>query len=277
MTLLNNFHPRALAAAFAAIDAEAQVERTRQPGVERRAAVALLTVAVCLLMIHYLKFATSFEAFLNWVGRQTGDPGFYDTLRHGRWYELYTELWWGAVHLLGYVVLPALVIRFILRKRVRDFGLHWGETARYAGWYLLLATPIIGFAFLASYRQDFLEHYPFYRLAFRSGFDLLAWEVIYLLQFAFLEFFFRGFFLHACKPAFGANAVFVMVVPYLMIHFAKPWLEASGAILFGLFLGVLALRSRSIWGGTLVHMSVALSMDLLALMQTGHLPGRWWP
>jgi hypothetical protein len=24
-------------------------------------------------------------------------------------------------------------------------------------------------------------------------------------------------------------------------------------------------------------MSVALSMDLLALMQTGHLPGRWWP
>jgi len=24
-------------------------------------------------------------------------------------------------------------------------------------------------------------------------------------------------------------------------------------------------------------MSVALSMDLLALMQTGHLPARWWP
>ena len=40
-----------------------------------------------------------------------------------------------------------------------------------------------------------------------------------------------------------------MIVPYLMIHFAKPWLEASGAILFGLLLGVLALRSRSIWGG----------------------------
>jgi len=274
---LNKLHPRNLAAAFAAIDAEAQAERARHPGSERRAAVALLTVAICLLLIHYLKFATSFEAFLDWVGRQSGDPGLYRHLRHGRWYELYTELWWGAVHLLGYVVLPALVIRFILRERVRDFGLHWGETARYAGWYLLLAAPIIGFAFLASYRQDFLEHYPFYRLAFRSGFDLLAWEVVYLLQFAFLEFFFRGFFLHACKPALGANAVFVMVVPYLMIHFAKPWLEASGAILFGLFLGVLALRSRSIWGGTLVHMSVALSMDLLALMQTGHLPERWWP
>jgi membrane protease YdiL (CAAX protease family) len=277
MTLLYNLHPRALAAALAAIDDEARAECARSPGAERRAAVALLSVAVCLLMIHYLKFATSFEAVLAWVGRQAGDPGFLPEARHGRYYALYTELWWGAVHLLGYVALPALVIRCILRERVRDFGLHWNDTARYAGWYVLLAAPIIGFAFLVSYRQDFLEHYPFYRLAFRSGFDLLAWELIYLLQFAFLEFFFRGFFLHACKPAFGANAVFVMVVPYLMIHFAKPWLEASGAILFGLFLGLLALRSRSIWGGTLVHMSVALSMDLLALMQTGHLPGRWWP
>ena len=155
---MNKLHPRALAAAFAAIDAEAQAERARHPGSERRAAVALLTVAVCLLLIHYLKFATSFEAFLDWVGRQTGDPGLYRHLRHGRWYELYTELWWGAVHLLGYVVLPALVIRFMPRERVRDFGLHWGETARYAGWYLLLAAPIIGFAFLASYRQDFLDH-----------------------------------------------------------------------------------------------------------------------
>ena len=239
--------------------------------------MALLTVAVCLLLIHYLKFATSFEAALAWFGEQTGTPGLLGDAMRGRFYALYTELWWGAVHLLGYVVLPVLVIRLVLRERVRDFGLHWNDTARYAGWYLLLATPIIGFAFLASYRQDFLEHYPFYRLAFRSGFDLIAWEVIYLLQFAFLEFFFRGFFLHACKPAFGANAVFVMVVPYLMIHFAKPWLEASGAILFGLFLGILALRSRSIWGGALVHMSVALSMDLLALMRTGHLPEHWWP
>jgi len=277
MTLFSHLHPRVFAAALAAIDAEAQAERARHPASARRAAVALLSVAVCLLIIHYLKFETSFEAVLAWFGRQTGDAGFLRAARYGRYYALYTELWWGAVHLLGYVVLPALVIRFILRERVRDFGLHWGETARYAHWYVLLAAPIIGFAFLVSYRQDFLDHYPFYRLAFRSGFDLLAWEVIYLLQFACLEFFFRGFFLHACKPALAPNAVFVMVVPYLMIHFAKPWLEASGAILFGLFLGVLALRSRSIWGGTMVHMSVALSMDLLALMQTGHLPERWWP
>ena len=73
---MNKLHPRALAEAFVAIDAEARAERERHPGAERRAAVALLTVAVCLLMIHYLKFETSFESFLDWIGRQTDDPGF---------------------------------------------------------------------------------------------------------------------------------------------------------------------------------------------------------
>ena len=62
-----------------------------------------------------------------------------------------------------------------------------------------------------------------------------------------------------------------------MIHFSKPWLEASGAILFGLFLGVLAMRSRSIWGGVIVHIAVAASMDVVALLQSYGLPAKWWP
>jgi membrane protease YdiL (CAAX protease family) len=68
-----------------------------------------------------------------------------------------------------------------------------------------------------------------------------------------------------------------MCLPYLMIHFPKPWLEATGAILFGMFLGVLALRSRSIWGGVFVHAGVAVSMDIAALLQTRGLPVRWLP
>jgi uncharacterized protein len=64
---------------------------------------------------------------------------------------------------------------------------------------------------------------------------------------------------------------------YLMIHFPKPWLEATGAIFFGLFLGMLALRSGSIWGGFLVHAGVAVGMDIAALVQQQRLPINWWP
>ena len=66
-----------------------------------------------------------------------------------------------------------------------------------------------------------------------------------------------------------------MCLPYLMLHFPKLWPESMGAILFGFFLGILAVRSRSIWGGVAVHVSIALTMDIAALLQTRGLPDSW--
>ena len=40
-----------------------------------------------------------------------------------------------------------------------------------------------------------------------------------------LEFFFRGFILHGTKQRFGFYAIFVMIIPYCMIHFGKPIVE----------------------------------------------------
>ncbi len=164
-----------------------------------------------------------------------------------------------------------------MRERVRDMGWQFNQTLKHWQGYLLLLTPILCFVVIVSFREDFIQHYPFYNQAGRSWFDFLAWEILYLTQFVCLEFFFRGFFLQALRPAIGANAVWVMCIPYLMIHFPKLWLEATGAILFGLFLGILALRSRSIWGGVFVHAGVALSMDFVSLLKQGRLPDVFWP
>jgi membrane protease YdiL (CAAX protease family) len=66
-------------------------------------------------------------------------------------------------------------------------------------------------------------------------------------------------------------AVFVMIVPYNMIHFQKPGLEALAAILGGLVLGSLSLKTRSIWWGAMLHLAVAGTMDVLSLVQRGRL------
>ncbi len=51
-----------------------------------------------------------------------------------------------------------------------------------------------------------------------------------------------------------------------MIHFyGKPFPETIGAIFAGIILGTLAMRTRSIWGGVLIHVGVAMTMDALAL------------
>jgi membrane protease YdiL (CAAX protease family) len=56
-------------------------------------------------------------------------------------------------------------------------------------------------------------------------------------------------------------------VPYCMIHYGKPMTETIGAIFAGVILGTLAMRTRSIWGGVLIHVGVAWTMDLLAIAQ----------
>lgn len=249
----------------------------------RRVFWTLACTSVCLLLIHYMKFFSSFISFLEQVSLFTtsGDAAnkhyWYQQIRGQGFSQLAGYGWWTFWHVIGYVVIPYFVVRYLLRIPFSELGWKWNDTSDHWQGYLLLLTPILFFVFLVSQGQDFVNHYPFYKNAGRSWFDLISWELLYLLQFLCLEFFFRGFLINALRPAIGANAVWVMCVPYLMIHFPKLWLEATGAILFGLFLGILALRSRSIWGGFLVHAGIALSMDFASLYQQGKIPSSLFP
>ena len=60
-----------------------------------------------------------------------------------------------------------------------------------------------------------------------------------------------------------------MVVPYCMIHFGKPMAETIAAIVAGIALGILSLKSKSI-PGIFIHYSVAIAMDFAALYQKGY-------
>lgn len=269
-------HPRRIMEALDQIDGAAPSWQMSRPQAMRRVFVVLASVSVSLLILHYAKFATNFHALVQWLGAVRG-VNYLQQLEAGGWLELGGYLWWTGCHLLTFLLLPWLVIRYVLRERIADFGWRWNQVSQHWRGYLLLLSPILVFVGIVSTGEDFVRHYPFYHHAGRSWLDLLLWEVLYLSQFVVLEFFFRGYMLNALRPALGANAIWVMCVPYLMIHFPKLWLEATGAILFGLFLGILALQSRSIWGGVLVHAGVALSMDIAALLRKGQIPGSFFP
>lgn len=277
--LLAKFHPKIILTELDAIDAEPPSYTLTRPQSLRRVFIVLACISVCLLLVHYGKYSSNLIALLQqfdvWRGLPSNSSQLF--LENTGFFSLIIYGWWTSAHLLGFVIIPWLVLRYILRISIADCGLRFNDTGKHWKRYLLLLSPILVFVFIASTGKDFVQHYPFYKQAGRSGFDLLSWEVLYVSQFIFLEFFFRGFVLHTLRPAVGANAVWIMCVPYLMIHFPKLWPEAFGAILFGLFLGILSLRSRSIWGGVMVHVGVAVSMDLMALWRNGNIPMQWLP
>ena len=279
INVIKRIHPRNILIALDQIDDEQPSYSLTRKQALRRVFSILACVSVCLLLIHYMKLSSSFRITLTLLSNLISQQDIYleNYLRSTKFFSLIGYAWWTLWHVIGYLVIPYFVIKYIMREPMLNMAWKLADTKKHWAGYVLLISPILFFIFLVSFRGDFLNHYPFYKMASRSWLDLIAWECLYLIQFLTLEFFFRGFILNGLRPALGANAIWIMCVPYLMIHLPKLWLEATGAILFGLFLGILAIKSRSIWGGFLVHTGIAITMDVTSLAKQGIFPTKFLP
>lgn len=240
-----------------------------------RPVVALVLCAVILTMQEY------------YGGRSFFNQAIYPTLtkfdeRHPgfqllRYDELWGYGWWAGTRIFGYT-LPFMVWRlFFRRDSLLDFGLRTRGFFDHAWIYGLFLAVVLPAMLIVSRSPDFGAYYPFYKNAQRSWFDFLTWEAMYFAQFFALEMFFRGFWLGALRKSFGSGAIFAMAVPYCMIHYGKPYLEACGAIVAGIALGSLSMKTKSIYQGFLVHITVAILMDWLSLRHRRCTPLVFWP
>jgi membrane protease YdiL (CAAX protease family) len=178
---------------------------------------------------------------------------------------IYPQLWWAIITSLVYL-LPVLAIIYIFKEKLSDYGMRFRVKRKYWLLYIGMYLIVLPLIIYASTRTDFRNVYPFFRGAYRADMMLIViWECAYLFQFFALEFFFRGFLVIGLERYIGRLSVWVAMVPYVMIHFHKPLLEATAAIIAGIVLGEIARRTGSILGGVIVHSGVALTMDLLAL------------
>jgi membrane protease YdiL (CAAX protease family) len=192
-------------------------------------------------------------------------------LRNPDWMLGYRS-WWVMWTVIGFLVLPAAFMLLWPGKRIRDCNLSWRGFREHFWIYVALYAAVFPVIYLVSWSPSFYSYYPMYPNAGRSWTDLLLWESLYAGQFIALEFFFRGFLVGGLGRYIGILGAPVSVMPYMMLHFAKPWPEAYAAIIAGFVLGWLAWKTKSIWGGVLIHCAVAVSMDLLALSHRGQLP-----
>jgi len=264
------------------IDIEAADCRGKHAGSQTydfRPLIALCFGAMCLVLLSFFGNTRHFYEFGEWAAvRNDLAAQAWGAMRASQWHELAGFVWWSAWRMLGYMLIPAVLIRYVWHLRIRDYGLATTGIGSHARIYLLAYFVVLICIVVVTFLDArFSAYYPMYRLASRSWVDFWAWELLYVSQFFALEFFFRGFWLNALKPALGSQAIFVMVVPYCMIHLGKPLPEALAAIAAGIFLGTLAMKTRSIWGGFLVHAAVAVTMDVGALLATRRLPDSWWP
>jgi hypothetical protein len=230
------------------------------PALDRRTVAVFVIGTVLLVVFHYFGRPDFYRgSFLEDAWR----PNFEAAL--GRHAAMAGYLYWGAASLVLRVAIPLAIVAFAFRERLADYGWKWrGQLAHvptYAALYLAMLPLILWAATLPSFQAK----YPFYRGAADGGATFWLYELSYGAQFMGVENFFRGFLLFALFRKFGYNALFIVAIPYVMVHFGKPLPEVFGALGAAIILGVLALRAGSCVLGIALHWAVGITMDVLAI------------
>lgn len=247
-------------------------EREARAANPRRATVKLIVVLVTsALALTAIAFGSRDSSWLVSLLDTFGLSALAERLESATRSRIGRLVFWSLVSIAGYVIPALIAIKLVLREPARDFGLRFKAAWPHWPLYVGLMAGALPFVVLASYSPAFQAKYPFYDLAPGEGLipTMAVWWFLYAAQFVALEFFFRGFMVHGLKDRIGYAAIFVMMVPYNMIHFEKPMAEAVAAIGGGAVLGSLSLRTGSIWWGAALHIGIAGSMDVLALAQKG--------
>ncbi len=160
-------------------------------------------------------------------------------------------------------LIPALIVKFVFKEKLADYGLSLGIKKRTFR-TILLVVPFMIVAGWLSGRDDFMYSvYPMNPYAGCGQIAFIVHSLCYLLFFYLSwEFMFRGFMQFGLMKKFGLpGAVLVQTLASVMLHYGNPVPEVLMSVCAGLFWGFYSYRTRSIVSGTFQHAAIGIALD----------------
>ena len=181
--------------------------------------------------------------------------------------ELTSFVYWFMLDFLLFFIIPVYVIKLIFKEELKDFGMSF-TNLKVGVLYTFIAILIfISIVILVSNSENFREYFPLMNSAKDDLVVFLIYEIFFLTFIFSWEFIFRGYILFGLEKKFGLYAIFIQMIPFVLLHSGKPFIETFASIFGGLFLGYLALRTRSMLYGFLIHALILVALDLIALLK----------
>jgi membrane protease YdiL (CAAX protease family) len=154
-----------------------------------------------------------------------------------------------VVNITFLLVIPALYIKIVLRKKLSEFGLTKGNVRAGIFWGALILFSALLIFYLAARFTNFSKSYVIPDLV-RNRFSYFLLYQFFLVGFFTIiyEFFFRGFVMLAMEKYFGRFAMlfqFLLFLLFLMFTGGISW-QMFYFILMAALSGLVVEKSRSI-------------------------------
>jgi membrane protease YdiL (CAAX protease family) len=140
----------------------------------------------------------------------------------------------GATVLIYYLLIPLAAGFLLFRDKPWDYGIRIG---RWKSAMILTAVCLAAMALIlygVGKMPDFRSYYHRYAIDWP---ELLLDNALFMFAWEFLL---RGYMLFGLEKSIGKSAIFVQTIPFVLLHFGKPFLETLACIPGGFILGYVA-------------------------------------
>jgi membrane protease YdiL (CAAX protease family) len=163
-----------------------------------------------------------------------------------------------ATELVYYLIVPLTAGWLLFRDKPRDYGIRLGHWKPSIILILVCLAAMALILYGASKMPEFRSYYSGYA---KSWSELLLDAALYMFAW---EFIFRGYMLFGLEKSIGKSAIFVQAIPFVLLHFGKPFLETLFCIPGGFILGYVAYRTRSFLPCFIIHFGIYVGMVFFA-------------
>ena len=134
------------------------------PAMDWRTLTVFISGAVLLCLFYYYGMRGAYYS----LGLNAWVKGAFPQM-HAVYGDLFAYAYWGAQSLLMRVAVPSLIILYVFRERLSDYGLAWGETGAHLRVYVALYAVMAPLLAIVSFTPGFQATYPFFKPALEGG------------------------------------------------------------------------------------------------------------
>lgn len=222
---------------------------------DRKVVILLTSVAILQSIAFYFTSRRFFRENLFQYFQDFSDP------------YLVEYFYWFIGDFFTFLILGILIIKLLFKENLRDYGFKLGDyKIGFFFTFIFLAVMLLLVWFVSAtpaFAQKY-PHLPGARISWDIFFIYEAGMLIYMFAW---EFMWRGFMLFGLEKKFGYYSILMQMIPFVILHNGKPFLETFGAIFGGIALGILALRTRSFYYCVVIHIGVMFSIDFISTLR----------